>query len=128
MYYAFSVRWGEDISVNAKAASLDREGRVPFTLVPLDANLPPDQLRQLIVHTVSNYKATPGQSYAEFTSGDKVAAIGAVGLLASMLGVKYGKAASAGIALVVLAFLKKAWFLIAFPFLWLIKKLRKPKG
>ena len=37
-------------------------------------------------------------------------------MLATVLGVKYGKAASAGLLAVVLILLKKAWFIVLLPF------------
>ena len=44
----------------------------------------------------------PHAAYTSFESGDKVAAYGGLGILAAVLGVKYGKAAAAGLVAVVL--------------------------
>lgn len=56
---------------------------------------------------------------SEFRDGDKVAAVGALGVLATLLGVKYGKGALAAIMAIGLVVVKKAWFLIFIPFLFI---------
>ena len=47
--------------------------------------------------------------------------MGAVGVLAALVGVKYGKAAATGLIAVALLFLKKAWFLLLIPLVFLKK-------
>lgn len=72
-----------------------------------------------------HYKTNASQGYAEFVTGDKVAAVGAVGVLATLVGVKYSKGIAAWLFVVGLAFAKKAWFLILLPLFWLKNLFRK---
>ena len=45
----------------------------------------------------------------------------ALGVLAALVGVKYGKAAATGFVAILLLFLKKAWFVLLLPLVFLIK-------
>jgi uncharacterized membrane-anchored protein len=125
LIYAFLINWGGQPVVNIKASLFDRKGYVAFSIVPNDDTLTQEQMIDMVDNVLSGYTPTSGVNYADFSSGDKVAAVGAVGVLAGLLGVKYGKAAAMGLVAVVLAFVKKLWFLIVMPFLWLFKKFRK---
>jgi hypothetical protein len=46
-------------------------------------------------------------------------------VFAGILGVKYGKAAGAGIFAVALLLLKKAWFVLLLPLVWVGRLFRK---
>ena len=82
-------------------------------------------MKDIVAAATAAYVPKLGDSYAEFTSGDRVAGYGAVGVLATMLGVKYGKAATAGLIAAALLFLKKAWFLLLLPLFWLKNLFRR---
>ena len=62
------------------------------------------------------HKFNATKEYKDWKSGDKVAAAGIGALLATTLGVKYLKP---GILAVAAVFLKKFWFIIFIPFIWL---------
>jgi len=66
----------------------------------------------IVDEVTSSYSPSYKQSYFDFKSGDKVAAVGALGVLAGVLGVKYGKAVATGLFALAAVFLKKFWFLI----------------
>jgi uncharacterized membrane-anchored protein len=129
LYYAFDVNWGNDVSTNIKATFFDRFGYATFMIVPESSGLARSKLEAVVQNVLSGYTPNATQSYSEFRTGDKVAAAGAVGVLATLLGVKYGKAAAAGLFAIALIFLKKLWFLIFLPFIVLGKLLfrRGPK-
>jgi len=119
LYYAFILDWDGDPVINLKLTKLDRYGSVVMNLVPVDSNASTQELEVMIADVVGMYKAKPGNSYAEWKSGDKVAAIGTVGLLATLIGVNYGKSIWAAVVAFSLIILKKAWFIILLPFVFL---------
>jgi uncharacterized membrane-anchored protein len=121
MYYASTSIWDGEPSLNVTVSIFDRSGYIKMAVVPLDAATDTDGIRKVVLQAVDLYKPNLGSSYAEFTSGDKVAAYGAVGVFATLLGVKYGKAAAAGFMAIALVLLKKAWFLLLLPFMLLGK-------
>ena len=95
---------------------LDRYGFIEMEVLPSADNLGAQQIAAVIDTVISAYTPKAQASYSNFQSGDKVAAYGGLGVLATVLGVKYGKAASAGLIAVVLILLKKAWFIVLLPF------------
>jgi uncharacterized membrane-anchored protein len=127
LVYAFLIQWGDAQVINIKATLFDRKGYVVFRIVPDREDLTQDQMLAMVDTVLDSYHPSAGANYAEFSSGDKIAAVGAVGVLAGLLGVKYGKAAGLGLIAVVLAVAKKAWFLIFMPFVWIFRKMRKSK-
>lgn len=126
MYYATSSIWDGEPSLNIEATVFDRRGYVRFRIVPWDANPTEAQVKNMIVRTLGQYEPREGEGYASFITGDRVAAVGAVGVLAALAGIQYSKGAATGIIAVALLFLKKAWFLLLLPFFWL-KNLFKRK-
>ena len=122
MYYALELDWDGESVINIDASVFDRRGYVTFSVVPYVTSVTEASTRMMIVDVLGQYEPTEGQSYASFVSGDQVAAVGAVGVLAALAGIQYGKGTSAGILAAALVILKKAWFLLLFPFIW-IKKL-----
>ena len=64
------------------------------------------------------HKFNETKEYKDWKAGDKVAAAGIGALLATTLGVKYLKP---GLLAVAAVFLKKFWFIIFLPFIWLFK-------
>jgi uncharacterized membrane-anchored protein len=128
LYYANILNWDGRKNINISVSAFDRHGYVPFSIVTTNSDIDEAGVKRVVEQVMSSYKPTLGNSYAEWAPNDKVASYGALGVFAGMLGVKYGKAASAGLFAAALIFLKKAWFLLLVPFIGL-KKLfsRKPK-
>jgi uncharacterized membrane-anchored protein len=119
LYYAILIDWDGEMVINAKASLFDRQGYVPFRIIPDDSSLPEAELQRLVEVSLNAYQPEAQQSYLDFENGDKVAAVGALGVLATLVGVKYGKAAATGLLAIGLILLKKAWFLILLPFVFL---------
>lgn len=125
LYYANILNWNGNRTINISISKFDRRGYIPIKVVPSDSNVQSGSVENIVAAATAAYVPKAGDSYAEFTSGDPVAGYGAVGVLAAMLGVKYGKAASAGLIAVALLFLKKAWFLLVLPLYWLKNLFRR---
>lgn len=121
LYYAILLDWDGEQVINAKASLFDRKGYIPVAITPESTTLSEAELQELVEISLSAYNPAEQQSYFDFQDGDKVAAVGAVGVLASLVGVKYGKAATAGILAVLLVILKKAWFVLLLPLVFLKK-------
>jgi len=129
LYYAYEVEWDGAPVINVKASLFDRRGYVTFRIVPEYEDHAEGALARVVESVLDAYSASPDQSYADFADGDEVATVGAVGVLASLAGVKYGKAAAAtGFLAVAIAFLKKAWFLIFVPFAFVARLFTRKKG
>lgn len=123
MYYAILVNWDGEPVVNADAALFDRYGYVNFTVIPENSNISEKTLQRLVESVLSSYTPKKKNAYFDFQDGDKVAAVGALGVLATLVGVKYGKGFFAATIGLVLALLKKFWVLIFLAPAALIKKL-----
>lgn len=129
LYYATDIDWGGSISTNIKASIFDRRGYVTMFLVPESSNLDGAAIERIVLDAASHYSPSLSESYTEFVTGDRVAVAGAVGVLATLIGVKYSKGAFAGIMLVLAMILKKVWVLLILPFYWLknaFKRKRDP--
>lgn len=118
MYYATDIGWNGESTINVKAVVFDRRGFVAFSIVPVDSNMNESQMVATINAVLDKYQPKPQEEYSAFSSGDKVAAVGAVGVLATLVGVKYGKGAATGILVFLALLLKKAWFILLFPLYW----------
>ena len=115
VYYALNVEWSNNTStVEGTAIILGREGYTTANYVGCDQGYNESMLLNL--SKMHKFNAT--KEYKDWKSGDKVAAAGIAALLASTLGVKFLKP---GILAVVAIFLKKFWFIIFIPFIWLFK-------
>ena len=113
VYYALNVDWSDNqSSVEGRAIILGREGYTEATYVA--GNQGYDENMLLNLSKIHKFNAT--KEYKDWKSGDKVAAAGIGALLATTLGVKYLKP---GILAVAAVFLKKFWFIIFIPFIWL---------
>ena len=123
LFYATLIQWGNDRVVNVKASLFDRFGYITFRIVPDNEQINEEELISLVESTLSSYSPHPQKSYSDFESGDKIATAGALGVLASLVGVKYRKSIATGALAVALAFAKKLWFLIFIPFLWVFSKI-----
>lgn len=128
MYYATDIAWGNEVSTNVKATVFDRYGYVSFLIMPSSADLDADGVRRVVLDAISHYTPNPSADYSSFASGDKVAAVGAVGVLATLIGVKYTKTALAGVFAIVLVLLKKAWLIVLLPFFAIKKYLSRNKN
>lgn len=127
LYYATDIDWGGSISTNIKASIFDRRGYVTLVLIPNNSDLDGAAIERIVFDVASHYSPSPSEGYTEFVTGDKVAAAGAVGVLATLIGVKYSKGAFAGLMLILAAVLKKAWILLILPFYWLKNLFQRKK-
>ena len=123
MFYATRLIWDGVNTINITATKFDRYGYVEFSIVPEDSSLSESEVRRMISTVLDEYSSDATSSYASFTTGDKVAAAGALGVLATLVGVKYGKGFFAAALALLIVFLKKAWILVLLPFYWLAKKI-----
>jgi len=115
VYYALNVSWSDNTStVEGTAIILGREGYTTGKYV--GGNL--GYSESMLLNLSKIHKFNPTKEYKDWKSGDKVAAAGIGALLATTLGVKYLKP---GILAVAAVFLKKFWFVIFIPFIWLFK-------
>lgn len=124
MYYATNVSWDGELYVNVKAVVFDRRGYVDFSIVPTNSNISQSMMVSTINTVLDKYQPKPQEDYSSFVSGDKIAAVGAVGVLATLAGVKYGKAAT-GLLVGLLLVLKKGAFLLLLPLFWILGWLKR---
>lgn len=125
LYYAFNTLWDGNVVTNIKASLFDRKGYVAFMLVPVSENPSEGEVKDLVAAIANGYTPVQAQSYAAFTSGDKIATAGVVGVLASLMGVKYGKGILATITGIALLVAKKFWFVLILPLFWLKRFFKK---
>ena len=115
--YALVSKWSDnDQSVQASSLILGKEGYTHATMVS-SAAVYKDSLLE---NASAIHEFNPDVGYNAWKPGDKVAAIGIAGLLAATLGGKSVKVA-APILVVLLGLLKKFWWIVILPFLWLGK-------
>ncbi|WP_440910426.1 DUF2167 domain-containing protein [Candidatus Pelagibacter sp.] len=115
VYYALDVTWSDNRStVEGRAIILGREGYTTASYVGGERGYDENMLLNLS----KIHKFNPTKEYKDWKAGDKVAAAGIGALLATTLGVKYLKP---GLLAVAAVFLKKFWFIIFLPFIWLFK-------
>jgi uncharacterized membrane-anchored protein len=128
LYYANILNWAGERTINISVSIFDRQGYVPMKIVPVNANVTSDDVQKIVTASAAAYKPRAGAAYFDFSSGDKVAGYGALGVLATMLGVKYGGAASAGLIALALLVLKKGAFLVLLPLVWLRRLFGRKKA
>ena len=115
VYYAFNITWSDNSStVEGTAIILGKEG---YTTASYVGGTDGYQ-EQLLLNLSKIHKFNTAKEYKDWKSGDKVAAAGIGALLATTLGVK---ALKPGIIAAGLLLLKKFWFIIVLPFIWLGK-------
>ena len=115
VYYALNVQWSDNTSsTEGTAIILGREGYTSAKYVAGDLGYQENMLLNL--SKIHKFNAT--KEYKDWKSGDKIAAAGIGALLASTLGIK---AMKPGIIAAALLLLKKFWFIIFLPFIWLGK-------
>jgi len=113
VYYAINITWSDNSSsVEGSAIILGREGYTTGKYVGGNSGYQEQKL--LSLSKMHKFNAT--KEYKDWKSGDKVAAAGIGALLATTLGVK---ALKPGIIAAGLLLLKKFWFIIFLPFIWL---------
>ena len=105
MVYATDSTSNGELVTNIKATVFDRRGYVVFPIVPLGTTLTDLEIREMVDATLTSYVPVPDDTHASFVSDDKVAA--AIGVLATLVKVKFGKAAVGGLLAAALLFLKK---------------------
>ena len=118
LYYAILIDWEGEMVINAKASLFDRQGHIPVRVIPDSSELSEAELQRLVEISLGAYEAEAKQAYFDFQDGDKIAA---VGVLAALVGVKYGKAAATGVIAILPLFLRKAWLLLLIPLVFLKK-------
>ena len=115
VYYALNVQWSDNKStVEGTAIILGREGYTTASYVEGNNGYQ----EQMLLNLSKIHKFNDTKEYNDWKSGDKVAAAGIGALLATTLGVK---ALKPGIIAAGLLLLKKFWFIIFLPFIWLGK-------
>jgi len=115
VYYALKVKWSDNsYTIQGTAILLGREGYTEADYVVAHDKYQESKLINLSkMHRFNNTK-----EYKDWKSGDKVAAAGIGALLAATLGVK---ALKPGIIAAALLLLKKFWFIIFLPLIWIGK-------
>jgi hypothetical protein len=128
LYYATKSTWNGETNINVKASFFDRKGYVAFTIVTISTNPTEAEIRAMVNATIAHYQPQEGQDYASYVAGDAVSATGALGVLAALVGVKFGKAAFGGLLAAAALFLKKGGFLLlALPFAWVKKRFSRSR-
>ena len=113
VYYALNVQWSDNTSTTeGRAIILGREGYTTASYVSGDKGYQ----EHMLLNLSKMHKFNDTKEYKDWKSGDKVAAAGIGALLATTLGVK---ALKPGIIAAGLLLLKKFWFIIILPFIWL---------
>ena len=108
-YYAIEFQFGDEPPVvNMAVYSFGRHGYEEMTLVQDSDSFSAANANFVARRIAGAYKFGPGSRYADFQAGDKIAAMGAGGIIAAALGVKFGKS----LLMVALLFMKKLWFLV----------------
>ena len=113
MTYGILLNFGGHEVINLTSVKFTRRGYVTMQVVTDEGMLAAGSASfdSVSVYAAASYEPGVGFRYADFKDGDKVAAIGAVGVLASVIGVKHGKGWLAGLFGAIAVFAKKFWFL-----------------
>ena len=125
MHYATDISFNGETSTNIKASVFDRYGYNVFRIVPMRSDLNEQQIGTIVRGVTNSYIVKANSRRSAFESGDKIAAAGALTVLAGLVGVKYGKAAAGGAIAILLLILKKAWFVLLLPLFWIGKLFKR---
>jgi uncharacterized membrane-anchored protein len=127
IYYAFLQDLDGIEQPQLVASVLDREGYIKFQVVPrnLTSSSSDLEFKRTIETALKIYTPNQSKSYTDYSTGDKVSEYGIFGVLAALAGIKWGKAAAAGILATLLLFAKKFWWIILLPFFYLVRKFFK---
>lgn len=115
MTYGFLLTFNGEPVINLHSVKFTRKGYVEMTVVTYDEMMSAanSSFDDVATYAANTYTPDNGFRYADFKDGDKVAAIGAVGVLATVMGVEYTKKGTlAAIGAAILVFAKKLWFLL----------------
>ena len=120
VYYAYKVEWNNDIfTLESKSLVLGRSGHTEITFVTsYKENASLKVISKSNKDKASTFKFESKKTYSEYKTGDKVAAVGIGALLATTLGVK---ALKPGLLITLGILLKKFWFIILLPFIFIGK-------
>ncbi len=119
LYYATLIEWDGETLVNVKATLFDRHGYVTFRIVPV-ADVPSAaELTAMVERVLEGYRPKETMAYRDFRSGDKVAGIGLIGVLATLAGVQVATPTGTGLIAIAISFLGRLWFLLVLPVVWL---------
>ena len=104
--------------INLTSVKLTRKGYTTMEVVTDDTLLAENWSNYSAAsnYAARTYTPTSGMNYADVQAGDKVAAIGAVGVLAALVSNKKGPGGLAAWGAAIMLFMKKFWFvLLAIP-------------
>lgn len=108
-YYALEVQFGDEAPVvNMVIYDFGRFGYEELTLVQASHSFPVNEASTIATDIAWSHRFGKDSRYRDFQEGDKIAAVGAAGLVAAAMGVKFGK----GFLALALIFLKKFWFVL----------------
>ena len=122
-HWAIKIKEGTGTTINAIALKLGRKGFSRLTWVGEAEQF--NSSENMLREALDNHKFEKGFRYADYSSGDKVAAIGLATLVAVTAGSKRGKGVVVGILATLLIFAKKLWFLIFLPFVFFWKWIKR---
>lgn len=114
LHWALELEFAGDPDhvLNYQLRALGRKGVLQATFIAEMTDLP--DIRESLPDVAAMIAFNPGKTYADFDpSLDTVAAVGVGGLIAGKV------AAKAGLFAFALLLLKKAWFVLLLPFIWL---------
>ncbi len=115
LHWALELKFGEgeEHTLNYKLRALGREGVLNANFIGSMAQL--GTIQRSLPEVAQMISFTEGKTYADFDpSLDKVAAVGVAGLIAGKV-----LTSKAGFLAVALLLLKKGWFVLLLPFIWL---------
>ena len=120
VYYAYKVEWNnDDVTLESKSLVLGRSGHTEITFVTsYKENASLKVISKSNKDKASTFKFESKKTYSKYKTGDKVAAVGIGALLATTLGVK---ALKPGLLITLGILLKKFWFIILLPFIFIGK-------
>ena len=112
--YSYKVEWIDSKdSIETRILTLGRKGHNDISLVASQENFSVTELEKLAIEFAKTIIFEDGFAYADYKSGDKVAALGIGGLVAGTLGIKV--LAKVGILAKLLPLLKSFWWIIIAP-------------
>ncbi len=115
MTYGILLSFGGEEVINLTTVKFTRTGYVEMTLVT-DHQLLGSRgaaFDEIALYAAKTYLPVKGMRYADFQDGDRIAGIGALGVLAAVVGTKHSnKGTFAAIGAAIMAFAKKLWFLL----------------
>lgn len=115
MTYGILLDFGGEEVINLHTIKFTRSGYVEMNVVTDNALLADlsSSFDDVATYASNSYAPQEGFRYADFKDGDKIAAVGALGVLASVMGVEYTKKGTlAAVGAAILLFAKKFWFLL----------------